>query len=295
MKRHAIKLLFAIRLAALGALPGVFVPGQSAAEAIPPGRGNQTVDLGGTALDVYTYRPQSCAPTELLVIFHGDSRNVDGYRTAAQPIADRWCMIVLTPLFDAVRFPGWRYQFGGIARGGAVQPAGEWTGNLVLQLIEWARRDEGRPKLPYALMGFSAGAQFVSRFAAFIPNTATRIVVDAASTYVTPALDVAAPYGFKGIDRDADAEQALRRYLAEPILVVVGTADTGTRDLDMSDMATQQGGNRHERAVNLYNAAAAAARARGTTFNWRLIEVPALGHAAAITPEVSAALEPSAK
>jgi len=199
MTCHAIPLLLSLRLAVLGALTGLFVPVQSAADAIAPGSGYQTVDLDGTALGVYTYRPQSCAPTELLVIFHGDSRNVDGYRTAAQPIADRWCMIVLAPLFDAVRFPGWRYQFGGIARGGAVQPPGEWTGNLVPQLINWARREAGRPKLPYAVMGFSAGAQFVGRFAAFIPNAATRIVVDAASTYVMPTLDVAGPFGFKGV------------------------------------------------------------------------------------------------
>jgi len=45
--------------------------------------------------------------------------------------------------------------------------------------------------------------------------------------------------------------------------------------------------------VNLYNAAAAAARARGVTFNWRLIEAASIGHAAAITQEVIAALEPA--
>jgi poly(3-hydroxybutyrate) depolymerase len=116
---------------------GVLVPDEAAADAIVPGMGYQTVDLGGSAVGVYTYRPQGCTPTSLLLLFHGASRNAIGYRAAGQTVADRWCMIVLAPFCDADRFPDWRYPLGGIVQDRKIRPKGEWTGNLVLQLVDW--------------------------------------------------------------------------------------------------------------------------------------------------------------
>ena len=52
----------------------------------------------GTRLRLYTYRP-SCSNPNLLLIFHGDSRDADGYRDSARGLADQRCLVLVAPLF----------------------------------------------------------------------------------------------------------------------------------------------------------------------------------------------------
>ena len=172
---------------------------------IAPGNGQQTVDVAGTRMTVFTYRPANCADPSLLLVFHGVARNARTYRDYARPLADRNCLLLVAPLFDQRDFPGWRYQRGGIVKGGAVQPPSDWSGNLVPALVEWVRQQEGRP-LAYSLLGHSAGGQFLERLAAFVPTQARRIVVANPGSYVLPSLEVAAPYGLgRGGGRGATA------------------------------------------------------------------------------------------
>jgi len=141
-------------------------------------------------------------------------------------------MLVVAPLFDKARFPTWRYQRGGIVSDdGSVQPPQSWTVNLVPRLVSWITRKQGRADLPYSLIGHSAGAQFLSRVAAYAADGATQTVIANPSTWVRPSLDTAAPYGFKGISDRAWGEAALRRYLAAKITVLLGQEDVGSRNL----------------------------------------------------------------
>src|SRR5262245_40387635 len=63
-----------------------------AAEPIPLGSGRQTIDVGGTRLTVFTYRP-TCPDPSLLVVFHGIARNAADYRDYARSLADRDCLL----------------------------------------------------------------------------------------------------------------------------------------------------------------------------------------------------------
>ena len=237
--------------------------------------GQQTVTLDGTPVEVFTYRPAGCSVTGILLVFHGLERNVASYRDDATPLAQRYCLVVVAPLFDAVRFPGRAYQRGGIVQHGAVQPANTWTVRYAPLLAEWARRAEGRPNLPYSQIGHSAGAQYLSRVVAYSSGPAQRSVVANPSTWVRPSLDVAAPYGFGGLP---DAEAALRRYLAAPMTVLLGREDRGTKNLATSDEAEDQGANRFERGQAVFAEGEAAARQHGWTFGWTLAVVPGVGH-----------------
>ncbi len=256
-------------------------PRQGAANvAIPTGSGQQTADLDGVPLQVFTYKPSGCSVSAILLVFHGVDRNAGPYRDDAIPLGQRFCMLVAAPLFDEARFPAWRYQRSGIARGGVVQPEASWTVNLVPRLASWAREREGRPDLPYALLGHSAGAQFLSRVAAFGQDEATQTIIANPSTWVRPTLDVAAPYGFGGVFGPAQGAAALRRYLATRITVLLGREDTGSRHLATNEEAEEQGGNRFERGQNVFQEAELAARQRGWAFNWRLAVIPGVGHSA---------------
>jgi hypothetical protein len=256
-------------------------PGAAGNASVTAGSGQQTADLEGVSLQVFTYQPTQCAVSGALLVFHGLERNAEAYRNYAIPLGQRLCMLVVAPLFDNARFPTWRYQRGGIVSGdGSVQPSQSWTVNLVPRLVSLIRRTQSRANLPYSLIGHSAGAQFLSRVAAFAQDEATQTVIANPSTWVRPSLDIAAPYGFKGISDRAWGEVALRRYLATKLTVLLGQEDVGSRNLATSEEAEEQGSTRLERGQNVFREAEAAARQNGWAFNWHLAVVPGVGHSA---------------
>ena len=258
----------------------VLFPHLAAGESIPIGAGQQTADLRGVPLQVFTYRPTGCAVSGFMLVFHGLNRNVAEYRDDAIPLGQRLCLLVVAPLFDEARFPTWRYQRGGIVHDWVVEPADGWTVNLVPLLVSWVRSQEDRVDLPYALIGHSAGAQFLSRVAAFGQDEAWQTVIANPSTWVRPSLDVAAPYGFGDVYDPARGEEALRRYLATKVTVLLGQEDVGSRNLATSKEAEEQGGTRLERGQTVFREAELIARQHGWPFNWHLAIVPGVGHSA---------------
>jgi len=280
-------------LAAIALLSCLLAAPRVAADPIPMGSGRQTVDVNGTHIAVFTYRP-ACADPSLLLVFHGIARNAAGYRDYARALADRDCLLVVAPLLDKRTFPLWRYQRGGIVRDGVIQSSDQWTGRLVPALVDWVRRQEGGP-LAYSLLAHSAGAQFLDRLAAFVPTEAKRIVLANPGSYVFPSLEITAPYGLGKVYAGVDGKAALKRYLAQPLTIYLGEGDNREDDRDNSPDALAQGASRHQRGVNAFNAGKALAQARGWPFNWRLVELPGVGHNAKkmfAAPQASAALAP---
>ena len=274
--------LIALGLAACAPqAPGQLMTGPATPEvagATPAGSNEQTVDVDGVPFQVFTYRPAGCTLSGILLVFHGVDRNAGPYRDDAVPLGKRYCMLVVAPLFDETRFPSWRYQRGGIVRGGAVQPVAGWTIGLVPRLAAWAKQQVDGPDLPYVLLGHSAGAQFLSRVAAYGTDRPRQVVIANPSTWVRPSTAVAAPYGFGEAFPPAQANASLRRYLALPITVLLGREDTGSRNLATSDEAEEEGSNRFERGQAVFAEASAAARQHGWPFGWRLAVVPGVGH-----------------
>lgn len=246
-------------------------------QAEPIGTGRQTVDVNGTRMVVFTYRPAECSDPSLLMVFHGIARNAQSYRDYTHALADRLCLLVAAPVFEEQAFPGWRYQRGGIVKNAALQDARDWTGRLVLDLVAWVRRQEERP-LAYSLLGHSAGGQFLDRVAAFVPTEARRIVIANAGSYVFPSLEVAAPYGLGKVYSGADGEAALRRYLEQPLTIYLGQGDTRDDERNDHPDVLAQGRSRYQRGLNVFNAGKSLAQARGWRFDWRLVELPGVGH-----------------
>jgi pimeloyl-ACP methyl ester carboxylesterase len=244
-------------------------------------------------LTVLTYRP-SCANPTVLLVLHGLNRNADAYRKHARSLGDRVCAILVVPTFDKERFPTWRYQRGGIVHQNRVQPAREWTGQSILDLIAWIRRQEG-PTISYSMIGHSAGGQFLSRVAAFTPTDAKRIVVANPSTHVFASLQTKAPFGMGGVYPSGAAEAQLRRYLQTPVTIFLGKDDVDDENRNDSDAARDQGETRYERGLNAFRTAQKLAQSRGWAFNWRLVELSGVGHSARkmfSSPEAVEALSP---
>lgn len=278
-------LIFCVSLVCLA------LSGAASGAPIPNGDGQQVVELAGKRRTIFTYRPSGCSPASLLLLFHGRG-GVRPYRDDAHALADKLCAIVIAPRFQTKSA---HYQQGGIVRNGVVRPERDWTVNIVTPLADWARVETGIDH--YDLIGHSAGAQFLSRVAAFHRDAARRIVIANPSTYVLPSLDVAAPFGFGGIYSDAEGEAQLRNYLARPVTIYLGENDNSddARDMNRSPSAMAQGRTRFERGVTTFNEAQQLAAGRGWTFNWRLVRLPGVGHNARkmfSAPEAIEALKP---
>lgn len=282
---HSKALAFAI---ALGSSAAVSLP----ARAGPIGTGTHTIsiNLSSGPLKAFTFRP-NCKDPSLLVVMHGKNRTAENYMKYARDLGTARCLLVVAPEFDSERFPSWRYQHGGIYHHGQVTPRSQWTGQLLLEMINRIRADEGRPDMPYSLIGHSAGGQILSRFAALHPSHAQRIVIANPSSHMWPSLKTAAPYGFKGLP---DASASLRRYLEAPVTIYIGREDTGTKDLDVREQAMKQGQNRYERGLRVFAAARKTAQEHGWAFNWRLVEREGVAHEGRkmLSPEAWKALAP---
>lgn len=257
------------------------------AEAIPAGSSQISVVIGAETIELYTYKPPHYAGGSVLLVLHGLGTNAPGYRDYAIPLADARGFLVVAPLFDRKRFPTWRYQTGGIVRDQraegefAVEPEAQWMGRTFLDIINAVRSVEKRPSLAYSLIGHSAGGQALSRFAAFMPQQAKHIVIANPSTWLWPSRDERFPYGYGGLPASLSDDAALQHYLAQPVTLLLGTADIKRGgDLNVRPGAERQGSNRLERGHNAFRSAQQLARDRGWTFNWRLVEVPDVGHSA---------------
>jgi dienelactone hydrolase len=270
--------------AALGAV--LFAAASRAAAAYPSGDSEAIAVAGDTAIELFVYKPAGVRVQGLIVSLHGLGRNAAGYRDYGRKLADRSGALLIVPLFDRERFPTWRYQRAGIARRDAesgaltIEPAAQWTGEILRAIVDRVRAEEDAPDMPYVLMGHSAGAQFLLRAAALAPLDAARIVIANPSSWILPTTDERFPYGFGGLPAALAGERALERYLAQPVTVLLGTADTGAKDLSMTAGARRQGEHRLARGRNAFGLAARTAQAHGWAFGWRLIEVPGVGHSA---------------
>ncbi len=233
---------------------------------------------GGEPILVYVYRPADCAPRGVLFVFHGVKRNARAYRDKGKRFARRNCLVVYAPLFDKQRFPNWRYQRGGVIHEGRPLPRSRWTSRVVADLVARARERVGGEVW---LFGHSAGAQFLSRVAAYDPPPGiARFVIANPSTHVEANAEVDAPYGFARLFPELEARRRLRDYLTLPLTIYLGGEDTGSRHLVTRPAAMRQGRNRLQRGRQVFRAARALARRKGWDFNWRLVEAPGIGHAA---------------
>ena len=241
----------------------------------------ERAQIGEESIRVLVHRPRSCSrePGPLLFVFHGYERNAAEYLKRTRRLARTSCATVFAPDLDSDRFPRARYQRGGVGPGDTTGSENACMGLFVERLVAWARSREGRPDAPFILFGHSAGAQMLSRIAAFCPPTgAQRIVIANPSSHVAPSPAEPSPFGFGSILDVAARESLMRNYLAQPITIYLGTEDTGHDRLDQSRAARRQGQNRLERGQGVFALGRDVSAQRGWHFNWRLVLAPGVGH-----------------
>ncbi|MSU24525.1 MAG: hypothetical protein EXS32_11975 [Opitutus sp.] len=247
------------------------------------GPGRVELPNGPEPITLFTYKPPTYQDGPLLIVCHGVGRNAEEYRNFAITLAERFGVIVVAPLFDKDRFPSLRYQRGGVLDGaGTAQPATAWTFSVIPKIVAHVRGLEGKPMLPYYVIGHSAGGQFLVRLAAFLPGDAVRIVAANPGSYLFPDRGQKFGYGFGDLPDELSNDEVLRRYLAAQLTIYLGTGDiTPEHGFDASPAGMQQGSNRLARGRAGFAAAQKLAQERGWAFHWRKVETPGIGHEAA--------------
>lgn len=270
-----------LRLLALLLLVGPLgLAGQEATptDPFPPGRTTIEVDFEGTPLNLWAYKPDNYVGDGFVLLFHGASRAAEAYRDNAAGFAERFGRLVVVPEFDAERFPSRLYQFGGVFRDdGSFASADEQTFAFVPLLVDHIRSREGQADLPYLLVGYSAGAQFIERMAAFLDTDAERLVAMSPGSSMFPTRDMDFGLGFGGLPEEWSTDERIQRYLALPLTIAIGSADVEEGQLPTGD-AFDQGVHRYSRNLRWFNTAMDLAHLRGWDFNWRLVIHHGAGH-----------------
>ena len=269
---------FALLCVALLAIGARAVLAQTATDPFPVGESVLEADFDGTVLQLFAYKPVTYQREGFILLLHGASRTAESYRDNAVGMADDAGRLVVVPLFDRERFPEWRYQFGGVIRpDGSFAPPEERTYAFIPKIVSLIRAREGDPQMPYLLAGFSAGSQFVSRMTVFMDTDAERVIAMAGGSVVFPTRDLEFGLGFGGLPDDMSNDERIKRYLALPMTVYIGTADTATAQLPMGE-AYAQGVHRYSRNIRWFNEAMDLAYENQWPFNWRLVIADGPGH-----------------
>jgi poly(3-hydroxybutyrate) depolymerase len=250
----------------------------------------QFTGWAGPALPVWTYTPDpEAVDLPLVIIMHGQRRNASEYRDQWIDAANTHRFAIAAPEFRRNDFPrSTHYNLGNRvdARGRAV-PTGLWSFSAIEPLFDAVRARLGLTCQSYAIYGHSAGAQFVHRYLLFSAAPRVHAAVSAnAGWYTGPDFDIAWPFGLGGTDL---TEADLARWLARPMTVLLGTADTTQgSSLNQSPEAMAQGPHRLARGRSFMAAGLDAARSRGVTLNWRLVYATDIGHDNSLMAEYAA-------
>ena len=245
----------------------------------------------GKAITVWYSKPVIfSADTPIVIVLHGQNRNAQSYRNVWKEYANPYGFMLLVPEFSQELFPGNKYEHGNYFAVTPAQAKKSKTPPRINRPEDWSFRvpdkvfDDFRAnreitgRKTYYIYGHSAGAQFVHRMLAIVPETKVKMAIAAnAGRYTLPDADESWPYGLKEVISNPED---LKRFLAFPLIILVGENDTDSEHpgLRRSKKADRQGTDRLMRGQYFYDFGSAAARSLKAPFGWRFQIVPEVAH-----------------
>lgn len=203
------------------------------------------------ALRGLVYEPPTPGPaSRTLVLVHGRRTPAARLLSLFETMARRHGVRLIAPDFSPLEFSGYQR----LAR----------RGRAAESLRSLLRTALGDDHAPVDLFGFSAGAQFVHRFALVAPGEVRRYVACAAGWYTWLDPELRFPRGVADLPL-APADDRIARFLSIPRLIAVGDRDTGRAASFRTDawLDQLQGRTRIERALAWAIHLRAEAGARG--------------------------------
>jgi pimeloyl-ACP methyl ester carboxylesterase len=235
-----IALLLIISFAAPGTLPSSHAAANLAGQTLPEVLMKRQL-AGGVAIEYFLYVPASAGPgAPIFITVHGISRNAQEHALSFRQVAEKYGVVVIAPVFSREGYAG--YQ--------RLRTRSGLASDLVLEDIvaEVGTLTGARTDKLY-LFGFSAGGQFVHRFAMAHPEQVGAYVVGAAGWYTFPDSDEPFPRGLRDAPKPHDYSFDPRHFLAIPAKVLVGERDVypGTALRKDPDVTRLEGATRFDR------------------------------------------------
>lgn len=210
----------------------------------------------------------------ILFSFHGVERNANEYRNYWISMANQHKFMIFAPEFSEENFPGGdAYNLANIFVDGdnpseaTYNPTNEWTFSVIDPLFEQIKQAVSGTQENYNAWGHSAGAQFLSRFLLYMPNSKVNIAVCSnAGWYTVPESTVNFPYG---LNSGKLSNQNLIDAFSKKLIIHLGLNDTNPNDAGLRHntvVDNQQGLNRLERGRYFYNTSLSTAQTMNTTF-----------------------------
>lgn len=272
-----------------------FDPGSG--ERMPVGHGVfEVANVPRGPVTVYTYRPSSAtSQSPVWVVMPGTRR--DAYRHLAfdyydtwAPLADRYGAVLLVPEFTSEKWPGpWTYNMGNVMSP-RLQPKawGQTSFHVVEQAFRMAAASLGSTRRKFSMFGHGAGSQFIQRY---VLHSGCRMIDRAVSAnpgwYMLPDSEYQYPYGLRDAPIPA---QILRAGFACNFTLLLGTSDVNYAGLRNDPDALAQGKTRYARGHFYFERSRRVAAQLGARFDWRLAEVPGVGHEAGRMAPAGAAI-----
>ena len=265
---------------------------------ILPGFGSFTYhddgDNANRPVPVYYYRPDSFPTSDSKVIFtmHGSERDAVSARDRIVPYADRYNALLIAPEFSTDYYPDADDYLRGFVKDGGgtgnLRARSDWTFLTIEELFDIVLVEIPGAPSKYSIQGNSGGGQFICRIPLIVPEARFEVAAHSNSGWYTlPMRDELYPNGIGDLDiTDAQIEQAY----SKKVVVTVGELDTcqHSYNLEHNEFTDAQGLNRYERALFYHRYMGTDAAARGVPFNWDLMVVENVEHAAALMAHATA-------
>lgn len=271
MKHAALLALFALSLPASAKQP----------ESWPEKGFYRFAEWGGPAIGVHYCVPSGAGPdTPILIVVPGALRNAEVYRDAWRRLAVAHRFIVLAVEAGESDFPTeLDYNAGGVvSKNGKPRSERFWTYSAIEPLFENFRSRFGSTRERYSLYGHSAGGQFVHTFMLFKPDARVASAVAANPAFcMMPQSNDDYPFGPGGAPI---APGAMERWLASPLVVLLGDLDVAprTKPLSSGSRANAQGPHVLARGLRFYHEALVSASEIDAPLAWRLEIIHGAGH-----------------
>ncbi len=189
--------------------------------------------------EYFVYAPASAGrDAPLLVAVHGISRNAREPARLLARFADRWGVVLVSPLFSAERYPD--YQRLGRGR------VGRRPDVTLAAIVAEVAAATGASAARIHLFGFSGGARFAHRYAMVHPDRVARAAIVCAGAYTFPDPDVRFPQGIGASPDHPGLHFDLEGFLRVPVCVMVGRQDAH----DGADQRLEEVGNKASETPN---------------------------------------------
>jgi len=247
-----------------------------------------TGHLSDRPITVFYHIPDSAHQSSpIAMVVHGSARDGEYIRNALKPESDRRNAIILMPNFGSAEYSNNYFLLGNLFDDGenpsvaSQNDSTEWTYAIIEQLFIHFRAEVASKDARYDLVGFSGGGQFAHRFALFAHRPqCDRIVACSSGWYTLPDAASPYPYGLGTTQRASDAD--VRKALATPLHLAVGSADTdpNSSGLRHTAEADAQGLNRVQRANYAFQRAMDQSTAINAPLAWSLHLESGVAHSA---------------